>query len=136
MTQATSGAIDLRLTEHLNSLVVAEKWDELFSQGGCFHFALRARAWGIGEFHCTRSAFMPESKADHVFVVAPDGRIFDRRGYRSWAELDAERKPLYGARPMTQHEVDSHISSMRVPAELHRRLFDGADMLIEKLNRP
>lgn len=127
---ASSAHDPARLTAHLRAFIDAGKLDELFSQGGCFHFAQRAWKIGIGNLHCTVSGYNP-TKADHVFVVAPDGLVFDRLGFRSAYDLLTERKSDQGQnRPMTSEEVDTHIRSLGISDDLHQEIFGMADQLV------
>ena len=118
------------MAAHLRAFIAAKKYDELFSQGGCFHFAQRAWEKGLGKLHCTVAGLDP-TKADHVFVVAPDGRVFDRRGYRTAHDLLTERKSDHGQnRSITPDEVSAHLLSMGIPDALHQEMFSIADGLI------
>lgn len=120
-----------RLAAHLRAFIAAKQHDELFSQGGCFHFAYRAWKRGIGKLHCTVSTFDPR-KADHVFVVLPDGLVFDRLGYRTAHDLLDERKSNQGQnREIGPEEVEAHINAMGIPQSLHDELFAICDGLID-----
>lgn len=122
-----------RLAAHLRAFIAAKQHDELFSQGGCFHFAYRAWKRGIGKLHCTVSAFDP-AKADHVFVVLPDGLVFDRLGYRSAHDLLDERKSDHGQnRAIAPEEVEAHLNSMGIPQVLHDEMFAISDGLIAEM---
>lgn len=122
-----------RLAAHLRAFIGAKQHDELFSQGGCFHFAYRAWKKGIGTLHCTVSAFDP-TKADHVFVVLPNGLVLDRLGYRSAHDLLEERKSDPGQnRAMTAEEVEAHLNSMGIPQALHDEMFAISDGLIAEM---
>lgn len=68
-----------RLAAHLRAFLDFKKHDELFSQGGCFHFAYCAWGRGIGTLHRMVSPLDPP-KADQVFVVLPNGMVLDRLG--------------------------------------------------------
>jgi hypothetical protein len=124
-----------KMESHLRAFIIGRKYDELFSQGGCFHFAKCAFDKGLGELHCTRSSYIP-TKIDHVFVISADGRVFDRRGFRPKAALLEERQAINGDRPTSELEINQHIASMKVSEELHRTMFCLADELISKLSGP
>ena len=118
------------MAAHLRAFIAAKKYDELFSQGGCFHFAQRAWKMGMGKLHCTVAGLDP-TKADHVFVVAPDDLVFDRLGFRTAYDLLTERKSDQGQnRSITPEEVDAHIRSMGIVDDLHQEIFGIADELI------
>jgi hypothetical protein len=120
----------VRMAAHLRAFIGAKQYDELFSQGGCFHFAQCSWKRGIGTLRRTVSGFDP-TKADHVFVVAQDGPVFDRLGYRTAHDLLNERKSDHGQnRAMAPDEVETHILSMGIPEELHQEIFAIADELI------
>jgi hypothetical protein len=119
-----------RIAAHLRAFIAAKKYDELFSQGGCFHLAQRAWKMGIGKLHCTVSG-LDTAKADHVFVVAPDGLVFDRLGFRTAHDLLTERKSEPGQnRSITPEEVDAHIRSTGIGDDLHQEIYGIADDLI------
>ena len=127
---------DDRLVAHLSGLISEGHFDELFSRGGCFHFALCAFKQGIGDLHCTISGY-DLNEPDHVFVISPDGRAFDRLGYRPLAELLEERQARdFGHRAAMESEIADHIASMHVPPELHEEIYRIAAAMIPKLRRP
>ena len=98
-----------RMAAHLRAFIAAKQYDELFSQGGCFHFAQRAWKAEIGKLHCTVAGLDP-TKADHVFVVVSDDVVFDRLGFRSVYDLLTERKSDQGQnRAISADEVDAHM---------------------------
>lgn len=73
-------------SSHLAGLIEAGDWTKLFSEGACFHFALRAAEAGLGELWCLRceSDFEDEREnVPHAFVKCGDGRCFDSRGFRA-----------------------------------------------------
>jgi hypothetical protein len=103
------------------------QYSELFQNGCCFHFALRAFEAGIGDLHAIE---LPAAKdgIEHVFVMTPDDEMFDNYGYQSLSNRYRNRKPF----PITKHEVEKWISSRCLPSSLEKVVFEIADQIIAK----
>jgi len=108
-----------------------KQYDDLFSGGCCFHFALRSFKRGIGSLAYVRAARDPNKKG-HVFVITTDGRAFDRRGYR---EIGALKKELceWGDEShflATEAEIEGDVVRCGLPTSLENQVFAIADEII------
>lgn len=113
--------------------VSKRQYDELFSGGCCFHFALRSFKRELGRLAYIKAAFDPEKKG-HVFVIGADERAFDRKGYRSVGSLKKE----FGGWGDEQHffatemEIEADIRARPLPEKLLKAVFDAADEIISQ----
>lgn len=117
---------------------IAQKdYDTLFRGGCCFEFALQSYRRGIGSLAYMQGALNPAKKG-HVFVIAPDGRAFDRKGFREVKAVIKEfgewgDEPHF---PATEAEIEQDAKARNLPPELEAEIFAIADGLITQLIKP
>ena len=110
-----------------------KKYDELFSAGCCFDFALRAYKRGIGSLTCIPAACGGDIA--HVFVLNDKGQAFDHKGYRDLFLLKKDFHPLADVpavkhTPITESDVQKYISKRALPKALEQIVIAIADEII------
>lgn len=118
----------------LRKRIASKDYNALFSAGCCFEFALQSHRRGIGTLANMKGALNPAKKG-HVFVITPDGRAFDRRGFREIAAVIKEfgewgDEPRFAA---TEAEIETDAKARNLPPELAAEIFAIADQLITTL---
>lgn len=120
--------------------ITNKNYDELFSGGCCFHFALRSFRRGIGSLAYIQSSY-DRTKMGHAFVLVngKDGLAFDHKGYRDVSTIKKE----FGCWPDEQHfvsneaEIERKAAERALPDSLSEKVFAIADQIIsEKLTPP
>ena len=116
----------------IRSLIAGRRYEDVFSRGCCFHFALRAARRSIGTPAYTQASLNPAKKG-HVFVIAPDGRAFDHKGYRPVSDLKKEfcewgDEAHFFA---SEAEIEQDIAKRPLPDDLTAAVFALADEIIE-----
>ena len=119
--------------ELVRQRIAAKNYDELFSGGCCFHFAMRAHQKSIGSIAYVPTFGEPTKKA-HVFVISTDGRAFDHNGYQ---EISALTNKFFGCFDgqhclMTKDELMLEIAKRPFPPDLAEKVASIADEIIAK----
>jgi hypothetical protein len=117
----------------VRELIDNGQYDELFSGGCCFHFALCSYRKHIGSLAYTRHS-SDRSKKSHAFVITSDGFAFDRKGYRELRSIREEYFALCDDSVVEATEAEivaETVDSARVlPVELEAKVCAIADEVI------
>jgi hypothetical protein len=125
------------LIAEMKKRISEKQFEELFTAGCCFHFALCSFRRGIGALAWTRS-HNPKRKG-HVFVITNEGLAFDFKGYQDLSAIKAKFSG-YGNDPhfcATAAEIEGDILSLGWPSTLNDEIFAIAnDIVTQKMANP
>ena len=121
--------------ERVLQLIDKENYEELFTRGYCFHFALCSFNLGIGTLHQIKQKY--DECIHHVFVITPHQQVFDCRGFRSIHSLSIDLQyplePEVISQKAIEEKIQELIDKREISPTTNALIFDTAERMISKI---